>query len=475
MDAGSLLPLLPLIIVSAAVIAGMMAIAFSRRHEWTAGIAAAGLAAAFCATPLILLAETRRVTALFVFDNLAVFYLGLVLAASFFVVPMAYGYFRKRNDIPDEFFLLLLMAALGSGVLAASSHFASFFLGLEILSVSLYAMIAYSRGERSSIEAGIKYLVLAAGSSSFLLFGMALLYAELGSMDFQSLPETTAPHSVTFLLGVGLVIVGIGFKLAVVPFHMWTPDVYQGAPAPATAFVATVSKGAMFAVLLRFSALVDVHSRPGLMWVFILMAVASMTVGNFLALLQDNVKRILAYSSIANLVYLLVAFLASGALASTAAAYYLTAYFAAVLGSFSVVIVMSREDREADAIEDYRGLFWRNPWVAAAFTAMMLSLAGIPLTAGFIGKFFVLAAAGQSAWWILMIAVILNSTLGLYYYLRVILVMGSPVAQPAPAAVAPAGRPLAVTLGVLTAAVVFLGVCPAPLIALIDTLTAAGL
>ncbi|MDQ1256404.1 MAG: NADH-quinone oxidoreductase subunit, partial [Candidatus Hydrogenedentes bacterium] len=462
MEVERLLPMLPLIVVGLTVIAGMMAIAFSRRHEWTAGIAAAGLALAFCATISIPLAPSRRVTPLLLFDNLAVFYLGLVLAASLLVVPLAYGYFRKRNDVPDEFFLLLLMAALGCGVLVASSHFASFFLGLEILSVSLYAMAAYSRGVRDSIEAGIKYLILAAGSSSFLLFGMALLYAEIGSMDFQSLPETADPHSVMFLLGVGLVIVGIGFKLAVVPFHMWTPDVYQGAPAPATAFIASVSKGAMFAVLLRFSALIDVQGRPGLMWVFLLMAVASMTVGNFLALLQDNVKRILAYSSIANLGYLLVAFLASGALASTAAAYYLTAYFAAVLGSFGVIVFMSPENREADAIEDYRGLFWRNPWVAAAFTVMMLSLAGIPLTAGFIGKFFVLAAAGQSAWWILLIAVILNSTLGLYYYLRVILVMGSPVAEPAPAAAAPAGKPLAVTLCFLTAVVVFLGVCPAP-------------
>lgn len=468
-----LIPLLPLMIVAGVSVAALLGVAIRRQHETTVAIAVTGLVAGLLALIPVFNTNVREATPLVVFDDFALFYLGLVLLGSLFVAFMAYGYFAKRDERPDEFYILLLTAALGSGVLVAARHFISLFLGLEILSVSLYAMVAYTRGERNSIEAGVKYLVLAAGSAAFLLFGMALVYAETGTMGFSrvavsALIAADEGANATLLLGFALLIVGIGFKLAVVPFHMWTPDVYQGAPAPATAFVATVSKGAMFATLLRFFSVVDVHSRPTLMSVFIVLSVSSMTAGNLLALLQTNIKRILAYSSIANLGYLLVAFLASGSLASTAAAFYLTAYFATVLGAFGVVIYMSGTQREADRIEDYRGLFWRKPWVAAAFTIMMLSLAGIPLTAGFISKFYVLAAGGQSAQWWLLLALVLNSTLGLYYYLRVILAMSSPVEDVPCTEQASLGTGLALTI--LTVAVAVLGVYPTPALRLIENL-----
>ena len=197
------------------------------------------------------------------------------------------------------------------------------------------------------------------------------------------------------LVGVGLIIVGFSFKLALVPFHLWTPDVYQGAPAPVTAFVATVSKGAMFALLVRYFSVVDLRSHHALVIVFTLLAIASMVVGNLLALLQHNVKRLLAYSSIAHLGYLLVAFLASSVLATTAVTFYLVAYFVTTLGAFGVVTVLSTGEREAESLDDYRGLVVRRPWLAALFTAMLLSLAGIPLTAGFVGKFYLTVAARQ--------------------------------------------------------------------------------
>lgn len=473
MTTACLIPLLPLMIVAGVSVAAMLGIAVRRQHETTVAITVTGLVAGVLALIPVFNTSVREATPLLVFDDFALFYLGLVSLGSLFVAFMAYGYFTKRGDRPDEFYILLLTAALGSGVLVAARHFVSLFLGLEILSVSLYAMVAYTRGERDSIEAGVKYLVLAAGSAAFLLFGMALVYAETGTMGFSrvavaALIAADEGANATLLLGFALLIVGIGFKLAVVPFHMWTPDVYQGAPSPATAFVATVSKGAIFATLMRFFGVVDVHSRPTLMWVFIVLSVGSMTVGNLLALMQANVKRILAYSSIANLGYLLVAFLASGSLASTAAAFYLTAYFATVLGAFSVVIYMSGVSREADRVEDYRGLFWRKPWVAAAFTAMMLSLAGIPLTAGFISKFYVLAAGGQSAQWWLLLALVLNSTLGLYYYLRVILAMSAPIGDEEP--VQAGSRSAGTVFAILTVVVAVLGVYPGPALRLIENL-----
>jgi NADH-quinone oxidoreductase subunit N len=289
--------------------------------------------------------------------------------------------------------------------------------------VSLYAMVAYVRTSAQGVEAGVKYLVLAAASAAFLLFGIALIYADQGTMEFSRVSLPSSGASVLFLMGVAMLSVGIGFKLAVVPFHMWTPDVYEGAPAPITGFIATISKGAMFALLVRLFKQVGLASGGSVFIVFTIIAVASMLVGNLLALLQRNVKRLLAYSSIAHLGYLLVAFLASGALAVTAVAFYLVAYFVTTLGAFGIVGVLSSSDRDADKVEDYRGLFWRRPWLAMVFTATLLSLAGIPLTAGFIGKFYVLNAGVGSALWLLVITLVVSSVIGLYYYLRLIVTM----------------------------------------------------
>jgi NADH-quinone oxidoreductase subunit N len=346
------------------------------------------------------------------------------------------------------------------------------------LSVSLYALISYPRTRQQSVEAGIKYLVLAATSAAFLLFGMALVYAELGTLSFAGLGATvtSTPDRVVALTGIGLIIVGFGFKLALVPFHLWTPDVYQGAPAPVTAFVATVSKGAMFALLLRYFTVVDLRSHHALVVVFSMLAIASMVVGNLLALLQNNVKRLLAYSSIAHLGYLLVAFLASGALAVTAVTFYLVAYFVTTLGGFGVVTVLSTGEREAESLEDYRGLLVRRPWLAALFTAMLLSLAGIPLTAGFVGKFYLTVAAGGAALWPLLVVMMVTSGIGLFYYLRIIVTMCmEPAAEPTAGIGVPRVPLLAgVTLAALSVALVWLGVYPAPIIRLIRVAATGG-
>ena len=470
MTATAFLALLPLIMLAVAAIVVMLVIAFRREHALAAGLALIGLAIAFVADWL---APAAQVTALLVIDGYARFFIGLILAASFAVTLFSYGYLENQDDNREEFYVLVLLATLGSMVLVASSHFVSFFLGLEILSVSLYAMIAYTRARQISVEAGIKYLILAAASAAFLLFGMALVYAETGTMEFARLAAALRANGadVIALTGLAMIVVGVGFKLALVPFHLWTPDVYEGAPAPATAFVATVSKGAMFALLLRYSSVLGIQTYGSLFIAFGVIAIASMLVGNLLALLQNNVKRILAYSSIAHLGYLLVAFLASGALAVTAVAFYLTAYFVTTLGAFGVVTLLSNADRDADRIDDYRGLFHRHPWLAGIFTAMLLSLAGIPLTAGFVGKFYLVAAGVGSALWLLVIVLAGASAIGLFYYLRIVVAMYQPLLEgvPAPARVS---LPIAsrVTLAVLTLLLVWLGVYPVPFIQIIQQL-----
>jgi NADH-quinone oxidoreductase subunit N len=252
--------------------------------------------------------------------------------------------------------------------------------------------------------------------------------------------------------------------------------VYQGAPAPVTAFVATVSKGAMFALLLRYLTVVDLRSHHALVIVFATLAIASMVAGNLLALLQNNVKRLLAYSSIAHLGYLLVAFLASGALAVTAVTFYLVAYFVTTLGAFGVVTVLSTGEREAESLEDYRGLLVRRPWLAALFTAMLLSLAGIPLTAGFVGKFYLTVAAGGAALWPLLVVMMVTSGIGLFYYLRIIVTMCmEPAGEPTAGVGIPRVPLLAgLTLAALSVALVWLGVYPAPIIRLIRVAATGG-
>jgi NADH-quinone oxidoreductase subunit N len=474
-----LIPLLPFIVLAATAVLSLLVIAFYRHHGLILGLTLVGLAVAFATLPFLDSGLPRQVTLLLIMDSYALFYIGLLLAASFAVCLLAYGYMKKQEGNHEELYLLLILATLGSAVLVASNHFVSFFLGLETLTVSLYGLIAYLRTTERSVEAGLKYLILAAVSSAFLLFGMALVYAELGTMTLSEVVSRLAgpatEQTVFLLTGLAMMVVGIGFKLAVVPFHMWTPDIYEGAPAPVTAFVATVSKGGMFALLLRYFVQIDVQAYGSVFLLFALIAIASMFAGNLLALLQSNVKRILAYSSIAHLGYLLVALLAGGTVAISSATYYLTAYFVTTLGAFGVVTVLSDRSGEAAEMEDYRGLFWHRPWLAGIFTATLLSLAGIPLTAGFIGKFYVVTAGIGSALWLLVIILIINSAIGLYYYLRIVVTMGlqpaSTEAGPASATALPWSGSLA--LIVLIVALIWLGIYPAPLIGIIQATVSA--
>ena len=447
MSGSDLITLSPLIALTVSPVVVMLAGAFWRSHALALTLTLLGLAATFGTLFLAAGQPQRQVTPLLSFDTYTLFYIGLITAATAVVAIISWGYLGKRHVRPEEYYVLLLTATLGGAALVASTHFASFFLGLEILSVSLYALIVYPIFHERVVEAAVKYLVLAGATSAFLVFGMALVYAETGAMTVSALAPILSTGlgsgDAVVVLGSVLLLVGVGFKLAVVPFHMWTPDVYQGAPAPVTAYVATVSKGAMFALLLRYFRPVSLHPDSTLFLMFAAVAILSMVVGNVLALRQDNVKRILAYSSIAHLGYLLVA--------------------------FGVVAALSTPGREAEWMDDYRGLAHTRRWTAATFTVALFSLAGMPLTMGFIGKFYVVTAGAGASLWALTIVLVLTSTVSLYYYTRIVVTMW--VREPAEDAVAARRRISGVVFSVLAALTVFLvafGVYPAPLLHLIE-------
>jgi NADH-quinone oxidoreductase subunit N len=471
MNSIHLISLLPLLLVAGTSVLVLLAIAVRRSHAVVFTITLAGLAAGFCST---FFTPPNQVTQLLLMDRYAFFFMGLLIAASFFIALLSYGYLAARECNKEEFYVLLLVATLGAMVLAASIHFASLFLGIEILSISLYGLIAYLRDRPLPLEAGIKYLILAGSSSAFLAFGIALVYAGIGALDFatvaQRLSSTQSGSTLELVIsGTVLILVGIGFKLALAPFHMWTPDVYEGAPAPVSAFVATVSKGGMLALLLRYFNLSGADRFPRLLLVLSIIAIASMLAGNLLALFSTNIKRILAYSSIAHMGYLIVAVEASSRLGVTAAAFYLVAYFIMILGAFGVVTVLSGGERDADQLDDYRGLFWRRPGLALVFTALLLSLAGIPLTAGFLAKFYLVAAGADAQAWLLILVLVVSSTIGLFYYLRVVeALFHQPVSESSALEPLPHRSPaVSVVLAVLTVFLIWFGVFPAPLLHLI--------
>jgi len=413
----------PILLVSATIVVVMLAIAFKRHHRGNATLSVVGLNLALfaCAVMIWIAHPAMMVTPLFAVDGYALFYMALILVATLATATLSHAYLEGFKGEKEEMYLLLCLSALGGLTLACATHFASLFIGFELLSVPLYAMIAYPVKNRRPLEGGLKYLVLSAVASAFLLFGMALIYSQTGQLGFAEVGAYfAAGGSSIAVLGGALLLIGLGFKLSLVPFHLWTPDVYEGAPAPVASYLATASKTAIFAVLMRYFVEAGGYYQASLVEVLGWLAFASILIGNVLAVRQNNVKRMLAYSSIAHFGYCMVALVAGGPLAVEAVGAYLLTYVVTSIGAFGVVTLSSSPmgERDADVIYDYRGLFWRRPYLASILTAMLLSLAGIPLTAGFIGKFYVVAIGVDAHLWWLMGAVIVGSGIGLYYYLR---------------------------------------------------------
>jgi NADH-quinone oxidoreductase subunit N len=416
----------------------------------------------------------RQITPLLLADSLALLFCAAFAIAAALTVMLSTNGLVAQSDQPDEFFLLLVLATLGACVLVYANHVASLLLGLELLSISLYALVAYPTRQQLPVEAAIKYLVLSGAATAILLFGFALLYAGTGALAFSAIGAglgSATLGSSTLVFGAAMVLVGLGFKLAAAPMHLWTPDVYQGAPGAISGFLASVAKAAPFVVLLRLFNEADLYRFPALIEATAALAILSMLIGNLLALLQNNIKRMLAYSSIAHIGYVLIVFSvaadpAQRALASEAAAFYLLAYLPTTIAAFAVVTVLAdRGAAQAEiTLQSMTGLFWRQPLLAALMLVAMLSLAGIPLTAGFIGKLYLYAAAVAGAHWLLLALLIVGTGLGIYYYLRVIYEMSRAVDDRVAVRVASssATRALglqAVALG-LIAAILFLGILP---------------
>jgi NADH-quinone oxidoreductase subunit N len=337
----------------------------------------------------------------------------------------SHQYAKIRKFDGDEFYGLILFAAAGMTLVAEAIHWLAFFLGLEVLSLSLYVIIAIRKEQAFSNEAAIKYFIMGAVASAFLTFGIALIYAVSGELDIARSLTAGVPAGSTsvILLGFILVLVGIGFKISMVPFHLWTPDVYQGAPAPVTAFLSTGSKVALFAALLRFAFYAGndlwTYMVP-LMWI---LAVLTMAAGNVSALAQYQVKRLLAYSSVAQMGYLLMTLLAIKQMGAGAIMFYLAVYALMDLGAFGTLATLSAERGDLDHLDDFRGLGYSHPWRSAVLAVSLFCLAGIPPTAGFIGKFTLFWAVLHSGYILLPVIGILTVILSIYFYFKVIVAL----------------------------------------------------
>ena len=465
------LALAPHIVLAAAIMLSVLVVSFWRNHGVAMLLTVVGFAAALAALFPALQTAPWDVTPLFVMDGYAVFFDALVLIAAVVTALVSYRYLEGRGGRQEEYYLLLALATLGAMTLVSAQHFATLLLGLEILSISLYALIAYPEEGHPPLEAALKYLVLSGVGSTTMLFGMALIYHASGTMQFDELASFSATGDQSDLwlaAGQAILVAGIAFKLSLIPFHMWTPDVYQGAPAPVTAYLATVSKAAVFAVLLRFAVATDMLDNGAAFAILAAMAVLSMVVGNLLALLQDNVKRILAYSSIAHLGYLMIGLLAVAALADQALAVetslvFLAGYVAMTLTAFAVIteLTPARQSTDMERVDDYAGLFWRRPVLASVFTVALLSLTGIPLTAGFIAKFYLFAAGVEGALWGLIWAMVIGSAISIYYYLKIVFAMTARDSEEESQAASWIGTATTVALALL---VIALGTYPTPLI-----------
>ena len=358
-------------------------------------------------------------------DSYALFFNGIFCLAGTLTVLMSGSYLEITKIRQGEYYALLLFAAVGMVLMAAATDLITIFLGLETMSIAVYVLAGIWHQRLASNEAALKYFLLGAFASGFLLYGMALIYGATGSLQLAVIAEQVAAQgsSTLLLVGMGLLLVGFGFKIAAAPFHVWTPDVYEGSPTTITAFMAVGVKAAAFAAFARIflHTLDAVHTEwEGVVWVI---AVLTMTVGNLTALVQTNIKRMLAYSSVAHAGYVLVAMVAGKDLGGAALMYYLVAYGFMNLGAFGVVLALNRQGEANEELSDYAGLGFRYPALGMAMAIFMLSLTGVPPLVGFTGKFYVFSAAVKAGYIGLAVIGVLNSAVSAYYYVRVIVTM----------------------------------------------------
>lgn len=426
-----LMPLAPVMIVALTAIVVMILVAIKRNHNLiaTASVVGLNLAAAYILIAMFGGAFVpANVMGMFMVDPFSMLYQLVIIIAALACCTLSHAYIESYQDNREELYILMLCSVTGAMLMVSSSHYASFFISLELMSIPIYGLLAYTHQRSQSLEAGIKYLVLSATASAMLLMGMAYIYAYTGSLSFydnvQALMQAIQQPMV--ILGLGLIIFAVAFKLSLAPFHKWTPDVYAGAPAPIATFLATVAKVATIGLFVRYLLTSGAILVESIVTIITIIAVLSILVGNFLAVRQVNLKRILGYSSIAHFGYLLIGLVSMTFASLGSVSVYVITYVLTTIGAFGAVALMSSPYNnvdEAQSLADYRGLFWRRPVLTATLTVMMLSLAGIPLTAGFIGKFLIVMAAVTTHHWFLAAMIVVGSGIGLYYYLRVMVVM----------------------------------------------------
>lgn len=421
---------LPIIVLVVCVIVTLLTISIKRNHGLAYLICGAGL----MITMLLLFEqigfETYQ-TKLFLFKPITPFLSLIMLIVVGMLWVQLYQWLEQLNERKEEYYLLLLFSTIGALLLVISNHFASFFLSLELMGLSLVGLVAYSGKDKIAQEAGIKYLILSAIASALILMGIAIIYIQYGTLLFTNLTVFSASNLMPAWVSITAIIfilAGVFFKLSLVPCHLWVADLFQGAPLPSAALLATLSKLSIFIVLWRMFNIGQWHNYQVIIDIISAVAIASMIIGNLLGLLQHNLLRLLAFSSIAHFGYLLIVLLLvnsnrdlflGSSFATEAVVFYLVGYLFTLVGLFSVLMQMP----QIKQINQLKGLFWHRPFIAITLGLLMLSLAGIPLTIGFMGKFYlVLTAVSHQLWWLLG-ALVLGSVIGLYYYLRVIMVM----------------------------------------------------
>ena len=470
---------LPSILITGSALLIMLLIAFERNHQRISRITSLGLSFALIAQ-YTQTGQPPYHTELLLFDGVTMLSHLLLILVAWLLSFFLYHWLQCLDDAKEEYYLLLLLTTQGALVVSASQHFAVFFLGLELMSLSLVPMIAYQTVNNQALEAGIKYLVLSALASAFMLLAIAILYLESGTLSIPDLvikaPNLLDNHNFIHDCAIILLLVGVAFKLSLVPCHLWVADVFEGAPVPTTALLATLSKASLFVVLLRLYRFGEWYTQTQLVTMIAVIAAASMLIGNLLALLQKNLLRLIAYSSIAHFGYILLAILALQpasaltnitTLASEAATMYLFAYLLTVTGIFLILMLLAGTTQ----IEQLTGLFWQQRSLAIPLILLLLSLAGIPLTIGFIGKFYLtLAAVNAQLWWLLA-TLIIGSVLGLFYYLRIILLMIDQPAEETNIFVTSSALPTLTqlsVLGIVIVLVIYIGVYPSMLSGLIQ-------
>jgi NADH-quinone oxidoreductase subunit N len=391
-------------------------------------------------------------------DGFSVFFHVLVIAIAAVVILSSYEYMAVQRIRAGEYYALILFGAVGMALMSSAVELVLIFIALEISSIASYVLAGFRRHEAASAESSLKYFLLGSFATAFFLYGVALMFGATGSTNIDQIARAlqAAPIPLLAYVSVAFMFVGLGFKVAAAPFHIWTPDVYEGAPAPIVGFMSTAPKAAAFAVLLRVVFVINVHA---IFWVIWIAAALSMTLGNLGAFVQDNVKRLLAYSSIAHAGYLLVAFAAAPQLGTSAAMFYTAAYAAMNLGAFAVVTHFANAGERYVTLEDYEGLGRSSPLLAATLTIFLLSLIGIPMTGGFFAKFYVFSAAVKANLIWLTIIGVLNSGVGAYYYLRIIVMMYMRESRKE-IPVAPAPLALRVAITACLAATLYLGIFP---------------